>query len=337
MLKRLRVVFDLLKTTFQEFNEDNAPRLAAALSYYTAFSIAPLLVITIAIVGLIVNQDTVRVEIIKQVQLAVGTDAATLVESLITNAMKPAEGIFSILLSIVALLLGAVGAFGNLQASLDIIWDIPPDQRPTGIIALVRDKILSFGMILIVGFLLLVSLVLSTVLAALNAYVLHLLPAAEVFAGLLNIVVSFAVTTALFALIYKYLPHVKLAWRDVLIGAAVTSLLFTIGRTLLGSYLASSGTASAYGAAGAFVLILLWIYYSSQIVLFGAEFTQVYARRYGSLAATNPLPVIVPPAPVIRSVATRVSTASGGIRDILFGIGIVVLALILRRGRSDGR
>lgn len=334
MKKFLLEAFDVLRTTFTEFNEDNAPRLAAALSYYTAFSIAPLLVITIAIVGLIVSQDTVQNNLVQQISSSVGPDAADLVKSLIENAMKPAEGFFSLILSIVALLLGAVGVFGNLQASLDIIWDIAPEQRPNGIVALIRDKILSFGMLLVVGFLLLVSLVLSTVVSALNVYVLDRLPATEFLAGVVNVGVSFAVTTLLFAMIYKYLPHVKLEWRDVWVGAAVTSLLFTIGRTLLGSYLASSGTASAYGAAGAFVLILLWIYYSSQIVLFGAEFTQVFARRYGTQTANAPLPVSVIERPAARPMPARVAAASGGIRDILFGIGIFVLAVVLGRGRG---
>ncbi len=340
-MKILREIFDLLKTTYQEFNADGAPRLAAALAYYTAFSIAPLLVILIAILSFIVNQDTVRSELLAQVQASVGAEAAEQVKGLIDNAAKPSDGLISLVLGIVGVLLGAIGVFGNLQMALDIIWNAPPESRPSGIIALIKDKFLSFGMLLVVGFLLLVSLAASTVLSVVNTHIINLLPAAEVFAGLLNIGLSFAMTTALFAMIYKYLPHVRLTWRDVLIGSAVTSLMFTIGRTLLGSYLGSSSTASAFGAAGAFVLILLWVYYSAQIILFGAEFTQVFARRYGSLKEipnTKPTAALQSAILPIKPAAVTPSSASAGrlnIRDILFGVGVLVLALVLGRGQDN--
>jgi membrane protein len=341
-MKILREIFDLLKTTFQEWNADGAPRLAAALSYYTAFSIAPLLVILIAILSFIVNQDTVRSEILTQVQASVGAEAAEQVKSLIDNAAKPSDGLISLVLGVVGVLLGAIGVFGNLQMALDIIWNAPVENRPSGIVALIKDKILSFGMLLVVGFLLLVSLVASTLLSVLNTHVISLLPAAEIFAGVLNIGLSFAMTTVLFAMIYKYLPHVRLTWRDVLVGAAVTSLLFTIGRTLLGSYLGSSSTASAFGAAGAFVLILLWVYYSSQIILFGAEFTQVFARRYGSLKdVPNTKPTdATPQTAIVSSPASTPATnvaPSGRLnfRDVLFGVGVLLLALVLGRGNQD--
>lgn len=334
----IRAFFDLLRTTFQEWNEDDAPRLAAALAYYTAFSIAPLLVIIIGIVGLVVNQDTVRQEIITQVQGAVGGDAAEMVSTLIDNAAKPADGLISTLLGVGALLLGALGIFANLQASLDIIWDVDRSARPGGIVAFARAKLLSFGMLLIVGFLLLISLVLTTVLSALNQYVLNLLPAAELLAGLLNVGVSFAVTTVLFALIYKFLPSVKLTWRDVWIGAAVTSVLFTIGRTILGSYLGSSSTASVYGAAGAFVLILLWVYYSAQIVLFGAEFAQVYTRRYGShKVATQPSTVVREQTSArlqLPAVTATRAQQKWSARDLVFGLGFFAVAMLFSRRRD---
>jgi membrane protein len=287
----LKNLFFVLRDTFTEFNEDAAPRLAAALAYYTAFSIAPLLILLIALVGLVVGQDTVQSEILTQVQGAVGEDGAEIVSDLIEANTRPAQGIVATVIAVVTLLLGALGVFANLQASLDVIWDVEGTKRPGGVVGFVREKLLSFGMLLIVGFLLLVSLVLGTALSALNTYMVGLLPGIEFLLGLVNLVISLVVTTFLFMMLYKFLPHVKLSWRDVAIGAAVTALLFTIGRTLLGLYLANSAPASAYGAAGSFVVILLWVYYSSQILLFGAEFTQVFTRRYNSRLDVIPLPI----------------------------------------------
>lgn len=288
MKAKLREARDLLMDVWQGFNADGVPRLAASLAYFTALSLAPLLVVVIAAIGLLVNQDTIRAEILVQVESAVGADAAALVDGLIANAMNQGGGLISIILGVGGLLLGAAAATNNLQVALDLIFDVPPQERPSGLLEIVKTRLISFAMLLVVGFLLLVSLVASTALSVLNVHVLSLMPLAELLVGLLNIGLSFAMTTLLFALIFRYLPSIRLTWRDVMVGAAVTAALFTIGRTLLGSYLGSSGTASAYGAAGAFVLILIWVYYSAQIVLLGAEFTHVYAQRYGSLRATEP-------------------------------------------------
>lgn len=280
-MKILKDIFSLLKETFNEWNEDGAPRLAAALAYYTAFSIAPLLLLVIALVGLITDQASVRQEIIATVQSSISSEAAGVVEELIDNAQKPTTGIISTIIGVVTLVLGAIGVFSNLQVALNIIWDVDEDKtkKSTGIRGIVRDKLLSFGMIFVIGFLLLVSLVLGTMLSALDDYLLSRWPALGFLLQILSIVLSFGVTTILFAMIYKFLPHVQIAWRDVMVGAAFTALLFTIGRTLLAQYLGNSATTSAYGVAGAFVVILLWVNYSAQILLFGAEFTQVYARR----------------------------------------------------------
>lgn len=284
-MKHLKTVFNLLKETFTEWNEDGAPRLAAALAYYTAFSLAPLLLIVIAIVGFVADAETARAEIIQTVRAEISEDAAGMVAELLENTAQPTTGVISTIIGVVTLLLGALGAFGNLQVALDIIWDVHEQKKPsTGgivgtVVGVVKDKLLSFGMLLLIGFLLLVSLVIGTMLAALDNWLLARWPALTFLLQILSIAISFGVTTILFAMIYKFLPHVKLQWRDVLVGAAFTALLFTIGRTLLGQYLGNSAGASAYGVAGAFVVILLWINYSAQILLFGAEFTQVYARR----------------------------------------------------------
>jgi membrane protein len=348
-MDRIKKFFGLLKQTFTEWNEDHAPRLAAALAYYTAFSIAPLLVVVIGIVGIIVSQDTVQKQILFEVQRSVGPDAAKTVGELITNASKPAEGLLATILGIVTLLLGAGGAFGQLQDALNTIWDVDPSstgKQNSGVIFQIQNRFLSFGMVLFVGFLLLVSLVINAVIAAVSVYVVNLLPGVEFLVSLVNLVISLVVITAMFAMIYKFLPKVKLEWRDVIVGAVMTSVLFTVGRFLLGWYLGRSGTASAYGAAGSFVLILVWIYYSAQIFLFGAEFTQVYARRHGSLqgsktvptAPTTPPPTVngpasiqpgattTPPIPVPTTSATP-STGSA-LSGIVFTVGVFLAAVL---------
>lgn len=286
-MERIKWLLQLLKQAFDEWNADNVPRLAAALAYYTAFSIAPLLIVVIAIVGFIFrDQAEVQNQITRQLQGAIGQDAASLIEELIVSASQPAEGIISTVIGVVTLLLGAIGVFEQLKSALNTIWNVPPAQQPSGIIALLRTKLLSFGFVLGVGFLLLVSLVASTMIAAVNERLAASLPGGDVVAWLVNFGLSFGVVTVLFAMIYKFLPDTKVAWRDVWVGAAVTSLLFYIGKTALSFYLANSAPASAYGAAGSLVVMLLWIYYSAQIVMFGAEFTQVYAKKVGSWAAS---------------------------------------------------
>ncbi|MBZ0291922.1 MAG: YihY/virulence factor BrkB family protein [Anaerolineae bacterium] len=324
--------FELLKTTFTEWNEDHAPRMAAALAYYTAFSLAPLLVVVIAIVGFIYSDGTARSEIIRQVQSTMGADAADMVNSLIEQGFSPGEGIISTIIGLVTLVLGAMGVFGQLQGALNTIWEADEKPREGGILGLVRDKLLSFGMILVIGFLLLVSLVISTVLASVHTFLSGLLPSTQTIFQIVSFLISFGITTLLFGLIYKVLPDIEVSWRDVWVGAAFTSLLFSIGRYLLGWYLGNSSTASAYGAAGSFVIILLWIYYSAQILLFGAEFTQVYSRQHGSHAG---VPAAAPPAPAVplqpparpALPQPKASTAS----SLIFTIGTLIVALIAGR------
>lgn len=282
----LRRSFDLLKTTFQEWSEDNVPRLAAALAYYTAFSIAPMLIVVIAIVGLVYGEQAVEGEIVSQIQSAVGQDAAAVVQDIIKNAYQGGGGVISTIISVGALLLGALGVFDQLQMALNKIWDASPDTT-SGWWLIVRRKLISFGMILVVGFLLLVSLLASAFIATLNVYVANLLPSVQIVSFIINTVFSFVMTTVLFALIFRFVPDTEIDWSEVWVGAILTTVLFTIGRMILSTYLSNSSVASVYGAAGSFVVILLWVYYSAQIILFGAEFTQVYARRQRATAEDN--------------------------------------------------
>jgi membrane protein len=299
-MTRLKDIPKLLKMTFDEWNNDGAPQLAAALAYYTAFSLAPLLVIIIGVFGIFVSETAIRSQIIREVANSVGTPAAEMVQGMIDSINQPGQGIISTVLGFVALIFGAAGAFSNLQSALDIIWNVDKTKRKTGIKYLVIDRFLAFGMLLFVGFLLLVSMVVSTVISAISTFVVSHIVGVEFLFQVIAFVVSFAVITLLFAMIFKFLPHTYVRWRDVWTGAAVTSALFTVGKTLLALYLAHSSASSAYGAAGAFVLILLWIYYSAQIVLFGAEFTQVYARRYAPVADSIPAEAEVTPLPSVK-------------------------------------
>ncbi len=278
----LKAVWRLLKETFAEWNQDKAERLAAALAYYTMFSLAPLLVIVIAIAGLVFGQEAARGNIVGQIQGLVGREGAQFIQAAIQNASKPKSGgTIASIISVVVLLFGASWVFGALQDALNTIWEVQP-KPGRGVITIIRTRFLSFAMILGIGFLLLVSLVVSAALAAVFNLIGKLLPAFSFLLPTANFVISFAVITLLFALIYKVLPDVKIVWRDVWIGSAMTSLLFTIGKSLLGLYLGNGSFGSTYGAAGSLVIILAWVYYSAQILFFGAEFTKVYTKRYGS-------------------------------------------------------
>lgn len=280
-MKHLREFFSLVKEVFTKWNDDNAPMLAAALAYYTAFSVAPLLVITIAILGVVFNQAEVQAQILDQIESAVGAGAASVVGDIIENMAEPGRGLISSLIGLAGLLFGALALFNNLQIALNQIWGVDDAEAENGLLRFVVNKLLSFGMILVVGFLLMVSLILSTALSFFDNYLLSLLPNSAWLLRLSSELLIVAITTILFMLIFKFLPYAEIRWRDVWVGALVTALLFTVGRTLLSLYLVNSAISSTYGAAGAFALILLWVYYSAQIVLFGAEFTEVYARRYG--------------------------------------------------------
>jgi membrane protein len=278
--QKLGIAWDLTKATFNDWIDDNVPRLGAALAYYTLFSLAPMLVVAIGVAGLVFGQEAARGEIFTQLQGLIGAEGAKLVESLLQSVSKPSHGILATVIGLVTFMVGATTAFVELQSSLNTVWEVQP-KPGRGVKGLLRDRVLSFGMLLGIGFLLLVSLVMSAGLSAFSTFMGDRLPGFYYLAQLLNLLLSLAVQTVLFAMMYKFLPDVKLAWRDVWVGAFATSVLFTLGKFLLGFYIGSSSVTSGYGAAGSVAVLLLWIYYSTQILLLGAEFTQVWADRFG--------------------------------------------------------
>ena len=274
-------IFELLKETFNEWSEDKASRLAASLAYYTVFSIAPLLIIVIAVAGLVFGREAAQGQIEGQIQGLIGEESAEFVQALIEASSNKTTGTIATVIGIATLIFGATGLFGQLQDALNTIWEVTP-KPGRGVMGIIKDRFFSFTMVLGIGFLLMVSLVVSAALAVVNEYMSGLFGDIAYVGEAINFIISFAVITLLFAMIYKVLPDVEIAWSDVWIGAAVTALLFTIGKFLIGLYLGHSAVASSYGAAGALVVVLLWVYYSAQILLLGAEFTQVYAKRFGS-------------------------------------------------------
>ncbi len=274
-------MWELVKATLSEWLEDNAFRLAAALAYYTVFSLAPLLVIVIAIAGFVFGEEAARGRIVDQMQGLVGPEGAQAVQTMLAASRRSGTGTVATVLGVITLLLGATGAFVELQSALNTVWDVPP-REGSGLRGTVRDRLLSFALVLGIAFLLLVSLVVSAGLSAVGAFFGGALPVSAWVLQAANFVVSFAVITLLFAMIFKLLPDLAIAWRDVWVGAGVTSLLFAAGKWLIGLYLGTSGIASTYGAAGSLVILLVWVYYSALILFLGAEFTQVYAERYGS-------------------------------------------------------
>ena len=281
----------LVKRAFAAWLDDYAPSMGAALSYYTLFSLAPTLLIVISVAGLIFGAEAARGEIFGQLRGLMGVDAAKAIEDVLTSVNKPTEGITGTVIGLVLLLIGATTVFGELQDALDRIWRAPARDKTTGLWGLLRARLLSFGMILGIAFLLIVSLVLSAATAALGKWWSGAFGGWELLAQIVNFVIGLVFTTVGFALIYKIMPRVHVRWHDVWLGATITALLFTIGRFLISLYIGKSGIASGFGAAGSMVIVLVWVYYSAQIFLLGAEFTWVYARTYGSMrgidAATN--------------------------------------------------
>jgi membrane protein len=281
---KLHLGWILLRSSFIEWLEDKAPRLGTALAYYTAFSLSPLLVIVIAMAGLVFGQEAAEGQIIAQMQSLVGQDGAKAIAAMIQNARKPSLGIIATVVGLATLLIGATGVFGELRDALNTIWEVQP-KPGRGLAGLIKDRFLSFTMVLAVGFLLLVSLSVSAGLAAMGRFLGSMLPGLAILSQIVNFVVSFSIVGMLFALIYRYLPDLKIPWHDVWIGAALTAGLFEIGKFLIGFYLGNSSITSAYGAASSLAIILAWIYYSAQIFLLGAEFTHVYAKHRESLLA----------------------------------------------------
>jgi membrane protein len=278
---RVRAVWSVIKETASDWKEDNASGLAAALAYYTLLSIAPLVVLAVAIAGLAFGEEAARGQISDQISTVVGAQAGESIESIASNAHAPSAGVFSSIIGVIVLLFGASGVFGELQTSLNTIWEVEP-KPGRGILGVIKDRFFSFTMVVGVAFLLLVSLVLSAAIAGLGSFLENALPGGEALWMLLNIALSLGIVTLLFALIFKIVPDAEIRWRDVWVGAFVTAVLFTIGKLLIGLYLGKSTLTSSYGAAGSLVALVVWVYYTSQIVFLGAEFTQVYARRFGS-------------------------------------------------------
>jgi membrane protein len=272
---------DLAVATWSEWNEDKAPRLAAALSYYTVFAIAPLLVIAIAIAGAVLGESSARTQVIGQIGAFLGPEGAQGIDAMLSAADRPTLGTFAGIIGAVLLLFGAAGFFGQLQDALNTIWEVAP-KPDRGIWGTIKDRFFSFSMVLGTGFLLLVSLVLTTALNGAGRVLVGDAFEQTMIWQVINFLVSSLITWGLFALIFKFVPDVKVTWKDVALGAALTAVLFIIGRYIISAYLANAATASAYGAAGSLVILLLWVYYSAQILFLGAEFTQVYAQRYGS-------------------------------------------------------
>lgn len=278
---RVSALWSIVKETAKDWSDDEAPTLAAALAYYALLSLAPLLVISIGVAGWFLGSDAARGGVAGQLSGIVGDEAASGIQAVVASAHEPSKGVIGTVVGIVTLLVGASGVFGQLQSSLNAIWEVKPKAN-RGWLGQVKDRFFSFTMVLGVAFLLLVSLVLSSLLSSFGRFLGDTLPGGAILWQVVNVTLSFAVVTLLFALIFKVIPDAKVRWRDVWLGAGVTALLFTIGKQLLGVYLGRAAVGSSYGAAGSLIALVVWVYYATQILFMGAEFTQVHARHRGA-------------------------------------------------------
>ena len=275
-------IYAIARKSVSAWVDDYAPSMGAAISYYTAFSIAPLLVIVIAVAGYVFGDEAVRGSLQSQISGLVGADGAQAIQGLVSSAREPTEGLVATGLSIALLVVGATTVFAEIQSALDRIWHVPEKAKPSGLWGLLRARFLSFGLILGLAFMLMASLTVSAAMAAIGTYFSSLLPGWDVVLFVVNIAISLAVETVLFAMIFKFMPSTKIAWSDVWVGAIVTGVLFELGKVLIGLYVGKAGISSTYAAAGSIAVILIWVYYAAQIFLLGAEFTKVYATEYGS-------------------------------------------------------
>ncbi|MEA5543070.1 YihY/virulence factor BrkB family protein [Limnoraphis robusta Tam1] len=282
----LNTVLSLLRETFNEWQQDKVPILAAALSYYMIFSIAPLLILVIAVLGFIVGEQIAQEEVFTKLESLVGGENAVSIQTVLTNQFSPSSNIRATLVAIATILFGATTVFAQLKQALNMIWGVQP-KPGRGLKDFIKTRILSIFMVLGIGLILLLSLIISSVLSGTNEILEKYLFIPSFIWSLVDLAISFGLITLLFAQIYRVLPDVKIAWKDVGVGAAMTAVLFIIGKSVISVYLGHSSVASAYGAAGSFVVLLMWIFYSTQIFLFGAEFTQVWSRRYGSQIRPN--------------------------------------------------
>jgi membrane protein len=275
-------IIDFLKAVFEKWVADKAPKLAASLAFYTIFSLSPLLIIIISIGGLLFGADAARGELVTEIEGLVGREGAEVVQTALKNSADTQTGILSILISIVTLIIGSTIVFIELQDSLDMIWKVKPKPGRGLIKGLVKDRLQSFALVVASGFLLLVSLIINASINALSTYLQDKVDLPFDLMQIINLILSLAILFVLFGLIYKVLPDVHINWGDVWVGALVTAGLFTLGKYLISLYLGTNTLGSTYGAAGSLVIFLLWVYYSSMILFLGAEFTQVYANKYGS-------------------------------------------------------
>ncbi len=272
-----------LKQTYTQWDAHDAPRLGASLAFYTILSLAPLVIIATGVAALVFGHSAARAQIMGQVQSMIGKDGAQAIGAMLENGQKPAKGIAGTVIGLLTLLFGASGVLVELRAALNRIWDVTPNSS-AGIMGLLRERFFSFGMVLSIGFLLLVSLVFSAGLEALGKFWGTVLPVPAAVLVIANLLISFLAISVLFAIIFKFVPETKIAWRDVWVGAFATAFFFDIGKFLIGLYLGKAAVGSTYGAAGSVIVIIIWVYYSSQIFFFGAEFTHVRAKRTSQAA-----------------------------------------------------
>jgi membrane protein len=308
----IKEVWTLVKASFSSWLDDYASSMGAALAYYTLFSIAPLLLIVISTAGLVFGEEAVRGEIFGQLRDLMGDQGAAAVEGLLASVSEPEKGAAGAVVGTVLLLVGATTVFGELQNAFDRIWRAPGKDTKGGIWELIRTRLLSFGIILGIGFLMMVSLVFNAAVSALGKWWGGFFSGLEILVTSLNFIFSFVFTTVVFAMLYKFMPKVKIQWKDVWAGAIVTALLFTIGKTLIGLYIGKSAISSGFGAAGSLVVVLVWVYYSAQIFLLGAEFTWVYSHARGS-RKNQEIPLKTPSA--IPSAAGKVGAMEGSLPE----------------------
>jgi membrane protein len=292
---KLLMIWSLIRRTIDEFLEESPFQLAAALSYYTVLSLSPLVLVVVGVAGLVWSEDAVRAQLLHQIEQLAGPAGAETVSTVLARGIDPGRDRISVAIGIATLLIGATTVFAQLQAALNQIWNVRAAPSNRVLWSLVRTRLLSLALVLALGFLLLVSLVVSAVLAGLHHYLSAALPAGGAVWQVVNVVVSLAVVAILVGMIFKALPDVRIAWSDVWFGALATSVLFTLGKSLIGLYLGHASIASSYGAAGSLVVFLVWVYYSSLIILFGAQVTQTYARLRGVTILPAPYAVAVGP------------------------------------------
>ncbi|MEF8699167.1 MAG: YihY/virulence factor BrkB family protein [Candidatus Accumulibacter sp. UW26] len=304
-----RQIRNLIGKAVTAWVDDYAPSMGAALAYYTLFSLTPLLLIAIAVAGLVFGEEAARGEIVAQIDGLIGREGAIAVQGLLESANEPAHGVIALAISLLTLIIGATTVFAELQSDLDRIWRVPVPATQSGLLTLLRTRLLSFGLVVGLGFLLLVSLLISAAIAALGKWWNGLFAGWETLLYALDFGLSLAITTFLFAMIYKFMPRARIPWQDVWVGAAVTALLFEIGKTLIGLYLGKASVASAFGAAGSLVVLLVWVYFAAQIFLLGAEFTWVYAHERGS-RVRQPAPQASPALPAQPTGSTGAERAT---------------------------